>query len=71
MLDERSNNHVRVGWTPDGGAWVWKTTIQGASEKGGAMLQNARTMEERCLVIERLGGTFFADPKDCHFLDLP
>lgn len=71
MLDERSNNYVRVGWTPDGGAWVWKTTKKGASEKGGAMLQNARTMEERCLVIERLGGTFYADPKDCPFLDLP
>ncbi|KAJ5904309.1 hypothetical protein N7504_006692 [Penicillium tannophilum] len=71
MLDERSNNYVRVGWTPDGGAWVWKTTKKGASEKGGAMLQNARTMEERCLVIERLGGIFYADPKDCPFLDLP
>ncbi|KAJ6112187.1 hypothetical protein N7523_008248 [Penicillium sp. IBT 18751x] len=71
MLNERSNNYVRVGWTPDGGAWVWKTTKEGASERGGAKLQNARTMEERCLVIERLGGIFYADPKDCPFLDLP
>ncbi|KAF9251868.1 hypothetical protein DTO013E5_1109 [Penicillium roqueforti] len=71
MLDERSNNYVRVGWTSDGGAWVWKTTKEGASKKGGAMLQNARTMEERCLVIERLGGTFYANPKYCPFLDLP
>lgn len=68
---ERSNNYVRVGWTPDGGVWVWKTTRSDASEKGGAMLQNARTMEERCLVIEKLGGTFYANPKDCPFLDLP
>lgn len=68
--DERVNDYIRVGWTSDGGVWVWKTTRMDTSGKGGAQLQNARTMQERCMMIEKLGGTFYADPKDCPFLDL-
>ncbi len=34
------------------------------------MLFNAYSMEERCIWIEKLGGTFYADPKDCPDLDL-
>lgn len=69
MPDKRVNDYIKVGWTSDGGAWVWKTTRSDA--RGGAQLQNARTMQERCMMIEKLGGTFYADPKDCPFLDLP
>ncbi|KAJ5974087.1 hypothetical protein N7481_011297 [Penicillium waksmanii] len=68
--DERVNEYIRVGWTSDGGVWVWKTTRSDADEIGGAQLLNARTMQERCMMIEKLGGTFYADPKDCPFLDL-
>lgn len=67
--DERVNDYIQVGWTSDGGVWVWKTTRKDTSEGGGAQLQNARTMQERCMMIEKLGGTFYADPKDCPFLD--
>lgn len=67
--DERANDYIQVGWTSDGGVWVRKTTRMDAIEKGGAQLLNARTMQERCM-IEKLGGTFYADPKDCPFLDL-
>ncbi len=35
------------------------------------MLFNAYTMDERCSIIEQLGGTFYANPKDCPDLDLP
>ena len=35
------------------------------------MLFNAYTMDERCNIIEQLGGTFYANPKDCPDLDLP
>jgi hypothetical protein len=69
--DERENEYIQVGWTSDGGVWVWETTRLEASGIGGAQLQNARTMQERCMMIEKLGGTFYADPKDCPFLDLP
>ena len=41
-----------------------------AAEKHTGMLFNAYSMEERCKVIELLGGTFYADPKDCLDLDL-
>lgn len=36
-----------------------------ALEKEAGVLFNAYNMEERCRVIEQLGGTFYADPKDC------
>jgi hypothetical protein len=68
--DERVNDYIHVGWSPDGGVWVWKTTRMDVYKRGGAQLQNARTMQERCMMIENLGGTFCADPKDCPFLDL-
>lgn len=68
--EERANDYIQVGWSSDGGVWVWKTTKMDMNDGGGAQLQNARTMQERCMMIEKLGGTFYADPKDCPFLDL-
>lgn len=69
--DERTNNYIRVGWPAGGGVWVWKTTRDEASEKGGAKLQNANSMEERCELIKMLGGVLYADPKACPYLDFP
>lgn len=54
-----------------GGAWVWNTTKLDVNGVSGAQLQNACTMQERCMIIEKLGGKFYADLKDCPFLDLP
>lgn len=48
-----------------------QTTEAGAGDIGAAIVHNAYTMEERCRIIEELGGTFYADPKDCPYLDLP
>ncbi|KAK1768175.1 hypothetical protein QBC33DRAFT_536455 [Phialemonium atrogriseum] len=33
-------------------------------------IRNAYNMEERCKVIEQLGGTFYAEPRECPDLDL-
>jgi hypothetical protein len=66
-----TDSFIRVGWPAGGGVWVLKTTLEGASQKGAAMIQNAYSMEERCRVIEQVGGIFYANPKDCPDLDLP
>ncbi|KAL2823219.1 hypothetical protein BDW59DRAFT_173696 [Aspergillus cavernicola] len=54
---------IRVGW-PDGGggAWVLHTTIDEAAERGTGLIDNAYTMEERCMMIERMGGGLLRDP---------
>ena len=66
-----SDEYVRVGWPAGGGVWVLHTTVEEASKKGTGLIHNAYNMEERCKVIEQLGGVFHADPKDCPYLDLP
>ncbi|KAK4121289.1 hypothetical protein N657DRAFT_665577 [Parathielavia appendiculata] len=59
-----------TGWPVGGGVWVLSTDELIAAEKHAGMLFNAYTMEERCRVIEQLGGTFYANPKDCPDLNL-
>ncbi|KAJ5888354.1 hypothetical protein N7495_008395 [Penicillium taxi] len=62
--------YTRIGWPTGGGVWAWQTTQMEAAKQGGGKLLSARTMDERCKLIEMLGGVFFADPKDCPYLDL-
>lgn len=59
-----------AGWPLAGGVWVLKTTYAEASSRGLGRIKNALNMEERCQAIEKLGGIFYADPKDCEHLDL-
>ncbi|KAF5681219.1 hypothetical protein FHETE_8 [Fusarium heterosporum] len=59
-----------VGWPAEGGVWAIKTDLSQSIRKGYGRIGNAFTMEERCKIIEELGGTFYADPKDCPHLDL-
>jgi hypothetical protein len=59
----------RTGWPTGGGVWVLSLSKRTAAEKHAGMLFNAYNMEERCKIIEQLGGTFYADPKDCPELD--
>ncbi|KAH8803706.1 hypothetical protein F5884DRAFT_862023 [Xylogone sp. PMI_703] len=61
---------LSVGWPAGGGVWVIKTTLEEADKKGTAKIYNAYSIEERCKMIEQLGGVFYADPKDCPHLDL-
>lgn len=66
-----TDSFIRVAWPRGGGVCVLQTTEAGAGDIGAAIVHNAYTMEERCRIIEELGGTFYADPKDCPYLDLP
>lgn len=58
------------GWPAEGGVWAMSTTRDGAGSSGMGRIGNAFTMDERCEMIKRLGGTFYADPKNCPHLDL-
>lgn len=62
---------LHAGWPETGGVWVLHTTVDDARRKGVGLLGNSYTMQERCMMIERLGGVFYDDPKDCPYLDLP
>ncbi|RAL09284.1 uncharacterized protein BO97DRAFT_427554 [Aspergillus homomorphus CBS 101889] len=59
------------GWAATGGVWVLHCTRAKAARKGASRNHIAATMEERCQVIEKLGGVFYANPRDCLHLDLP
>lgn len=56
---------LRTGWPATGGVWVLCLTEKEAVKKNAGMIFNAYSMEERCRVIEQLGGTFYANPEDC------
>jgi hypothetical protein len=59
-----------IGWPDDGGVWVIHTTLSQSARKGLGRIGNAFTMEERCKIIQQLGGIYYADAKDCPHLDL-
>ncbi|EPS30130.1 hypothetical protein PDE_05080 [Penicillium oxalicum 114-2] len=68
---QNTDDFLQVGWPESGGVWVLQGTIEEARRKGAGLVSNAYTMQERCMMIERLGGTFYANPEDCPYLDLP
>ncbi|KAJ6014733.1 hypothetical protein N7540_009324 [Penicillium herquei] len=68
---ESTDSYLQVGWPAAGGVWVLQTTLDNAGHIGAARIHNAHDMEERCRWIEKLGGVFYTDPKDCPYLDLP
>jgi hypothetical protein len=61
---------IVVGWLSGGGVWVLKTTRQEALKLGAGKAGNAYNMDERCQIIEKLGGTFYKEPEKCPHLDL-
>lgn len=62
---------LKIGWpSTGGGVWVLRNVDKETSERGVAAIYNALNMDERCRIIEELGGTFYVDPKDCPYLDL-
>lgn len=61
-------NPLKIGWPSTGGG-VWALKGPGTGVRDAAFY-NALDMDERCKIIEELGGTFYADPKDCPYLDL-
>ncbi|KAL4956276.1 hypothetical protein BDW69DRAFT_181780 [Aspergillus filifer] len=56
---------IRVGYPDGGGAWVLHTTVGDAGSKGAVIIKNASTMEERCMLIQRIGGVFYENPRNC------
>ena len=68
---EASRRPFSPGWPAGGGVWILSEDGEIAGKKHAGMLFNAYTMDERCNIIEQLGGTFYANPKDCPDLDLP
>lgn len=69
--DRAMDEVLHVGWPETGGVWVLHTTVNDARRKGIGLLGNAYTMQERCMMIEWLGGVFYDDRRDCPYLDLP
>lgn len=59
-----SDEYIRVGWPAGGGVWVLHN-FRGSNQERSQIDFNAYNMEERCKVIEQIGGIFYADPKDC------
>jgi hypothetical protein len=59
-----------LGWPIDGGVWALQATKFQSNWKGLGRIDNVFTMEERWRKIKEFGGTFYAEPKDCPYLDL-
>lgn len=62
-----------IGWPTSGdGVWVLSMTQSEAYDIGKpfGLIYNARDMDERCRMIERFGGKFYEDPRECPYLDL-
>lgn len=63
--------YIKTGWPSSGeGVWILNTTLARAAELGAGRIYNARDMDERCQIIESIGGVFYPDPKQSG-LDLP
>ncbi|KAK1241804.1 hypothetical protein MKX07_007627 [Trichoderma sp. CBMAI-0711] len=67
----RAQRFVKVGWPAGGGVWVLDITEDDAMTRGAGIIYNAHDMEERCRLIEQLGGVFFENPKDWLDVELP
>ena len=57
------------GVTPQGGVWALEVGEEDCSNRQLGRINNARDMEEKCGQIEKFGGTFYAAPSECPFLD--
>lgn len=64
-LNTDSMPYIKTGWPSNGkGVWVLNTTQSRAAELGAGRIYNARDMEERCRIIESIGGVYYSDLKD-------
>lgn len=66
---------IHIGWPSNGvGVWVLRITrreaVVGTRSKHVGIIYNAFDMDERCQIIEKLGGEFYPDPGNCSYLDL-
>lgn len=56
------------GVSPEGGVWVLAIDRLEGREKGVGRIENAANMEDKCKEIEKWGGVFYANPRDCSLL---
>lgn len=49
--------------------WVLEVSDEDGLERGLGRIGNTRNMEEKCRLIERFGGNFYSDPRECPYLD--
>ncbi|KAI1394213.1 uncharacterized protein F4822DRAFT_40822 [Hypoxylon trugodes] len=62
---------VVAAWPSSGkGVCVIAARKEEAASRGFAWVWNALSMDERCTVVRKLGGTFYEDPRECADLDL-
>ncbi|KAK1449961.1 hypothetical protein CMEL01_07297 [Colletotrichum melonis] len=69
-ITSRRSDHVIAGYPSTGGAWVLRVFEEDGRSMGVGRIKNARNMEERCSVIQKLGGVFYEDPFESPELDL-
>ncbi|EXF79308.1 hypothetical protein CFIO01_02043 [Colletotrichum fioriniae PJ7] len=69
-ISSRRSDHVIAGHPATGGAWVLRIFEEDGPRLGVGRIKNARDMEERCRVIQKLGGVFYKDPFESPELDL-
>ncbi|KAL6876787.1 hypothetical protein J3F83DRAFT_727094 [Trichoderma novae-zelandiae] len=67
----RARRYIKVGWPAGGGVWVLDIKEDDAITRGAGIIYNAHDMEERCRMIEQLGGVFYKNPKDWLDVELP
>lgn len=50
--------------------WVLAVPASEAGERGRGIVWSALSMDERCEAVEKLGGSFYRDSKECLDLEL-
>ncbi|KAM7205919.1 hypothetical protein V8F33_000749 [Rhypophila sp. PSN 637] len=55
--------------TSEGGLWALAVDKEEGTKKGLGRIENSANMEEKYKQMEKLGGVFYANPRDCRFLD--
>ena len=64
-MTEEEAVQLEVGWPAAGGVWVLRSQSKRTLPKDIGQIHMALNMEERCRVIEKLGGKFYVNPEDC------
>ncbi|PGH09695.1 hypothetical protein AJ80_07646 [Polytolypa hystricis UAMH7299] len=69
---EKVNTRIETGW-PSSGRGVWGLKFNAEKDerkltKKLPMLELAMSMDERCEVLEKIGGMFYENPEDCEDL---
>ena len=64
-MSEQESIRLEVGWPEAGGVWILKYSIRNKPPPKIGKVKMALNMEERCQMIEGLGGKFYASSLEC------